>query len=87
VKTLIMSNHGLLILGDSVTDAFNRLYYFECAARTYILALQTGKKLSILSDEIASKTADELDNFPQQAERFFVDLKLILDKEGSDYKD
>ena len=36
-----MGNHGLLILGDSVSDTFNRMYYFERAAETYIKALQT----------------------------------------------
>ncbi len=31
-KVLIMGNHGVLVLGDGVADAFNRLYYFERAA-------------------------------------------------------
>lgn len=87
VKVLIMSNHGLLVLGDSVADTFNRLYYFERAAQTYIHALQTGKKLRILSDEIAAKTASELDDYPAQADRHFEDMKTLLDRDGSDYKE
>ena len=87
IKILIMSNHGLLVLGDNIADTFNRLYYFERAAMTYITALQTGKKLRVLSDEIAEKTASELDNYLGQAERHFEDVKRILDREGSDYKD
>ena len=86
IKVLIMGNHGLLVLGNSVADTFDRLYYFERAAMTYILALQTGKKLNILSHEIALKTANELDNYGIQANRHFDDLKLILDRAGSDYK-
>ncbi len=86
VKVLIMGNHGLLVLGDSVADTFNRLYYFERAAMTYIHALQTGKKLRILSHAIAEKTSDEIDKYGGQADRHFDDLKILLDRDGSDYK-
>lgn len=85
IKTMIMGNHGVLILGSDVADAFNRLFYFERAAETYIRALQTGQELRVLSDEIAEKTAQELDNYPGQAERHLSELKAILDDEKSNY--
>ena len=84
-KVLIMGNHGVLVIGDSVADTFNRLYYFERAAETYINALQTGKPLRILSDEIAEKTARELEAYPDQSDRHLAELKAILDEEGSNY--
>lgn len=85
IKVMIMGNHGVLILGNCVADAFNRLYYFERAAKTYILALQTGRPLRILSHEIAEKTARQLEEYPEQAVRHFADLKAILDDEKCDY--
>ena len=84
-KVLIMGNHGILVIGDTVADTFNRLYYFERAAETYIRALQTGKPLRILSDETAEKTAREMEAYPGQAERHLTELKTILDEEGSSY--
>ena len=84
-KVLIMGNHGVMVIGDSVADTFNRLYYFERAAETYIRALQTGRPLRVLSDAGAEKTAQELDDYPGQAERHLSELKAILDAEGSDY--
>lgn len=84
-KTMIMGNHGVLVIGDSVADTFNRLYYFERAAETYIRALQTGQPLRVLSDEIAEKTAQEIESYPQQAEKHFSELKAILDEDGSNY--
>ncbi|MEL6688672.1 MAG: class II aldolase and adducin N-terminal domain-containing protein [Pseudomonadota bacterium] len=84
-KVMIMGNHGVLVLGDDVADTFNRLYYFERAAETYIRALQTGKPLRVLSDEIAEKTASELEDYPDQATRHLEELKAILDDEGSNY--
>ncbi|MEX0348264.1 MAG: class II aldolase and adducin N-terminal domain-containing protein [Paracoccaceae bacterium] len=84
-QVMIMGNHGVLVIGRDVADAFNRLYYFERAAETYIRALQTGQKLRVLTDEIAEKTARELEDYPDQAEAHLREIKAILDAEGSDY--
>jgi ribulose-5-phosphate 4-epimerase/fuculose-1-phosphate aldolase len=84
-KVMIMGNHGVMVIGDTVADTFNRLYYFERAAETYIRALQTGQPLRVLSDAVAEKTARELEDYPEQAERHLDELKAILDAEGADY--
>jgi ribulose-5-phosphate 4-epimerase/fuculose-1-phosphate aldolase len=84
-KVMIMGNHGIMIIGATVAETFNRLYYFERAAETYIRALQTGQSLRVLSDEIAEKTAQELEDYPEQDERHLSELKAILDDEGSNY--
>lgn len=86
IKTMIMGNHGVMIIGDSVADAFNRLYYFERAAETYIKALWTGQPLRVLSDEIAEKTASEVEEYDNQAGYHFSDLKEILDREEPEYR-
>ncbi|MDR9392723.1 class II aldolase and adducin N-terminal domain-containing protein [Roseovarius sp. SYSU LYC5161] len=84
-KVMIMGNHGVMVIGDTVADTFNRLYYFERAAETYIRALQTGRPLRVLSDEVAEKTARELEDYPEQGDRHMAELMAILDAEGSDY--
>ena len=46
------------------------------------------KKISILDDDIAEKTAEELDNeeLPNPAGTAFLrEIRLILDQENSDY--
>lgn len=86
-KVLVMGNHGVMVVGDSVADTFNRMYYFERAARAYIQALWTGRELSILSDEIAEKTAAEIESYGGQAQRFLTDIKRLLDREAPDYAD
>jgi len=85
LKVMIMGNHGVLVIGSSVADTFNRLYYFERAAETYIRALQTGQPLRVLSDEIAEKTASELDDYPGQAEAHLSQIRRILDRDDPDY--
>ena len=85
-KVMVMGNHGVLVIGDSVAETFNRMYYFERACETYIRALQTGMELRVLPDDVAEKTAQELEDYPQQDIRHLAELKAILDSEGSDYK-
>lgn len=84
-KVMIMGNHGVLVIGQTVAETFNRLYYFERAAETYIRALQTGQRLRVLSDEVAEKTAKELEDYPEQDIRHLAELRALLDAEGSDY--
>jgi len=85
-KTMIMGNHGVMVIGDTVADTFNRLYYFERAARNYIQALQTGQPLRVLSDEIAEKTASQLDAYPEQGARHFSEILSILDCEEPEFR-
>jgi ribulose-5-phosphate 4-epimerase/fuculose-1-phosphate aldolase len=82
---MVMGNHGVLVIGQTVADAFNRLYYFERAAETYIRALQTGRPLRVLPDDIAEKTAQEWEAYPGFAEVHLRELRAILDTEAGDY--
>ncbi|MEX0311900.1 MAG: class II aldolase and adducin N-terminal domain-containing protein [Tateyamaria sp.] len=84
-KVMVMGNHGIMVIGDTIADTFNRLYYFERACMTYILALQTGRPLRVLPDNIAEKTAQEIEDYPEQDQRHLAELKAILDEEGSNY--
>ena len=86
-KVMIMGNHGVLVIGADVADVFNRFYYFERAAETYIKSLWTQKPLRILSDKIAEKTALEFENYPNLSMIFFDNLKTLLDEEEPSYRD
>jgi ribulose-5-phosphate 4-epimerase/fuculose-1-phosphate aldolase len=86
IRIMVMGNHGVLALGQTVADTFFQLYYFERAAQTYISALQTGQQLRILDDDIARKTADQLAAYSDSADCYLRDIKLMLDEEGSTYR-
>ncbi len=84
VKVMVMGNHGVMVIGDTPADTFDRLYYFERACETYIKALWTGKPLRRLSDEVARTVARQIDEYPlAAASRHLQELKAILDEEGS----
>jgi ribulose-5-phosphate 4-epimerase/fuculose-1-phosphate aldolase len=85
ITTMVMGNHGVLVIGRTVAETFNRLYYFERAAETYIRALQTGRPLRLLSEDVAEKTAREWDTYPGFAEAHLSELRAILDAEDPGY--
>jgi ribulose-5-phosphate 4-epimerase/fuculose-1-phosphate aldolase len=84
-KTMVMGNHGVMVIGETIGEAWNTLYYFERACETYILALQTGQPLKVLSDNIAEATAAEIAAYTDVVDNHLRELRLILDEEGSDY--
>jgi ribulose-5-phosphate 4-epimerase/fuculose-1-phosphate aldolase len=85
VHTMVMGNHGVLIIGRTVAETFNRLYYFERAAETYIRALQTGRPLRVMPDAVAEKTAQEWESYPGYADAHLSELRAILDAEEPGY--
>lgn len=84
-RTLVMGNHGVMVIGETVSEAWNTLYYFERAAETYILALQTGKPLRLINPKVAEETAEAMNTYSDVIDKHLAELKLILDDEGSTY--
>ena len=56
---LFMANHGVTTVGQSVADAYNRLYYIERAAQVQIYALWTGQRLKQLPQTVIGFLAIE----------------------------
>ena len=86
-RSMLLANHGILTVGETVAEAFDELYYFEKACETYIAALSTNKELNLVEPKIAEKTAQEWENYPiNMGKQHLKAIRLILDNENSDYK-
>lgn len=83
--SLIMGNHGILVVGPSVGEAFDELYYLERACRNLILAYGSGQPLNVMSDELAERTAAGWQSYPGMSKVHFAQLMTILDAKRSDY--
>jgi ribulose-5-phosphate 4-epimerase/fuculose-1-phosphate aldolase len=84
---MMMGNHGVSVVGETVAEAFEHLYYLERAAKTMILAYSTGQPLSIMDDDLAEKTAQSWELYSDSAFAHFEQLKEMLDKTDSSYCD
>ena len=86
-RSMLLANHGILTVGETVAQAFDELYYFEKACETYITALSTNKELNVVESKVAEKTAQEWENYPvNMGEQHLKAIRMILDKEDSSYK-
>jgi ribulose-5-phosphate 4-epimerase/fuculose-1-phosphate aldolase len=86
---LLMGNHGVMAVGETIGKAFDELYYFERACETYITALMTRIPLRIVSDAVAEKTAQQWQDYIHRvglSEAFLSEIRVILDREEPDYR-
>jgi len=86
-QALMMGNHGVTVIGETVAEAFESLYYLEKACKTMVLAYSTGQELNVLPHELALETAQSWDEFKGASVAHFEQLKQGLDRKGSDYRD
>jgi ribulose-5-phosphate 4-epimerase/fuculose-1-phosphate aldolase len=89
--TVFMKNHGVLVTGETVAQAYRRLYKLERICRAQVLAMSTGKPLEVLSDAIVAQVQAPPENDRHsRAERerlFFEAMMRILDREMPGYAD
>lgn len=83
-NVLFMANHGVTVVGQSVAEAFDDLYYLEMACRNQVLALSTGRALKPMPETMARRTAEQWRQ-TWEPETHFAALKRILDREEPDY--
>jgi len=85
-RVLFMANHGVLVVGPTIAEAFDRLYYLERACQLQVLALSTGRPLAPLGDNRAASTKAEFDAGGSYAESHFAALKELLDHEDGEWR-
>ena len=88
---VFMKNHGVLVTGDTVAQAYRRLYKLERVCRTQVLALSTGRPIEVLSQEIVARVQapNAADRHPRgERERlFFAAMMRVLDRQLPGYAD
>ncbi|MCL6707244.1 class II aldolase and adducin N-terminal domain-containing protein [Pseudomonas sp. R2.Fl] len=86
-SVVMMGNHGVTVVAETVAKAFDEMYYLERAAQTMILAYSTGQPLSVMSDELAERTARDWDDYKGAETAHFEEMKRVLDREDPSYAD
>lgn len=85
-RVLFLANHGVIVAGRTVAEAFDALYYLERACRVQVLARATGLPLRPVRPEVVRDTHRLiLEDTPKYAGAHFDALKRILDREQADY--
>lgn len=86
-RVMFLANHGVIVVGTTVAEAFDALYYLERAARVQVLARATGLKLRAVRPAVAQQAYRMmLDDTPKYAGTHFAALKRLLERDAPDYK-
>ena len=86
-KAMILRNHGLLTLGETVREAFEIMYYLDCACQIQVDAMAGGME-NVL--EMSKQAADDAAKTFVRPNRPSVHkdwpaLLRLLDRKGSNY--
>jgi ribulose-5-phosphate 4-epimerase/fuculose-1-phosphate aldolase len=55
---MILRNHGLLVVGNTVADAFTKAFFLDQACKAQVQMLSTGRELVHPDDELARRFSD-----------------------------
>lgn len=87
---LFMKNHGVLVVGSTIAQAYRRLYKLERVCRAQISAMSTGAELNILSDEIVALVqappTDDRHSRQEREQMYFDAMMRVLDRENPGYQ-
>mgnify|MGYP006317909895 CR=1 FL=1 len=88
---VFMKNHGVLVVGDTVAQAYRRLYKLERVCRAQVLALSTGRPLEVLSDQIVARVQapppDDRHSREERERLFFEAMMRVHDRVNPGYAD
>ncbi|HKC31236.1 MAG TPA: class II aldolase/adducin family protein [Burkholderiales bacterium] len=88
-KAMILRNHGLLTLGETVREAFELMYYLDCACQIQIDAMAGGlHNVQLMSKEAADTAAQQFGRESRPAQqKDWPALLRLLDRKGIRYQD
>lgn len=88
---LFLKNHGVVATGDTVAQAYRRLYKLERACRTQVLAMSTGQPLNVLGEDVIARvrTPSPDDRHPRELRErlYFEAMMRVVDRELPGYAD
>ena len=84
-KAMILRNHGLLTCGETVGEAFMKMYYLERACGIQMQVLGSGREIELPSPEICERTAQQSQQF-EHGKYEWPALLRLLDKQAPDYR-
>lgn len=78
---VFMAHHGVMVCNDRIDYAFDDLYYLERSCMVQVMAQSTGKRLKLVSEEMATQVCEQIEGERQQSELHFAALKRLLDRD------
>lgn len=76
---VFMRNHGVMVIGATIAEAWDDLYYLERAAEVQVKAMSTGRRLVPVAPEVAGRVAAQMrEGDPESARLHLESVKRAL---------
>lgn len=88
-KAMILRNHGLLVGGRTVAEAFHTLYMLERSCASQVAALSCGRELVIPPPEVCQHASDQFHRMEDDAAHYAMawDAALrLIENDRPDYR-
>jgi len=81
-----LKNHGVMVTGASIAEAWDDLYYLERAAEAQWKAMATGRKLQVVPPHIAQAASEQMRDGAAASARAHLDsVRRTLAREEPDF--
>ena len=84
---VFMKHHGVMVVGPTIAEAWDDLYYLERACEVQLLAMSTGRSIVPVNPEIAEATYRQMREGDADSARLHLEsIKRQLDRTEADYR-
>lgn len=89
---LMMGNHGVVVLGESVAQAYDRVFYLERCCQVQLYAMWTGRPMKFLPEDVLAAMREQKPEVrtyygKRPHELHFDALKRVLDTKNPGYRE
>jgi ribulose-5-phosphate 4-epimerase/fuculose-1-phosphate aldolase len=83
---VFLKNHGVMVIGRTIAETWDDLYYLERAAEVQLKAMSTGRKLKTVAPDVAAACYRQMREGDAESARLHLEsVKRILRKEQPDF--
>ena len=88
-QVMFLKNHGVITVGDTIAQAYRRLYKLEKACQTQLLAMSSGQPLEVMSEaiiaEVLQRSPDDRHPIRERERLYFDAMMRVLDRVNPGY--
>ena len=87
-KAMILRNHGLLVGGRSIAEAFHTIYMLERACAAQVATLSCGRELILPPHEVCEHTAEQFaqQDAPERHAWMWESALRLIENDKPDYR-
>ena len=85
-RILFLAHHGVIVVGPTIAQAFDDLYYLERACQVQVLAQSTNQRLKRIDDATARRANKQMTgDLAEFSSAHLAAIRRILDRTSPDY--